>query len=160
MDLRVVSPDGAVTNMPWVLDPLNPTNEATTGDNFRDNVEMVHIDAPTNGWYTVCVTHKGTLSNDVQDVSIVVTGNMPTNAPALSVVDFYVDGTNVNREIEWPAVVGGLYRIKTKTDLMDTNDWTVCENAISASHEVMSWSDAAYQGATNEAGFYRVVRLR
>lgn len=88
LDLRVISPDGSVTNKPWVLNPTNPAAAATTGDNIRDNVEQVLIPNPTDGWYTVRVTHKGSLSNGVQDVSIIVTGNIPTNAPEFRITGF------------------------------------------------------------------------
>jgi len=80
IDLRILGPS-STTMFPYVLDPANPANSATTGDNFRDNVEMVHIDAPVNGAvYTVQVTHKGTLTDAPQIVSIVVTGNVPLSA--------------------------------------------------------------------------------
>jgi hypothetical protein len=61
LDLRVISPNGT-TNFPWVLDPTNRTNAATTGDNWRDNVEQVHIDSTSTGLYTIVVSHKGALS--------------------------------------------------------------------------------------------------
>jgi hypothetical protein len=79
LDLRIVDPNGVTTYDPWVLDPSNPPAAATTGDNFRDNVEQVRIDAPAAGYYTVEVGHKGTLSNsDPQDFGLVVTGNLAT----------------------------------------------------------------------------------
>ena len=73
LDLRVIGPDSTVYE-PWVLDPANPANAATKGDNDRDNVEVVQIDAPAEGQYIVRITHKGTLSNGAQDVSLVLTG--------------------------------------------------------------------------------------
>ncbi len=77
LDVRIIGP-GPTTYFPYRLDPDNPTNAATTGDNIRDNVEMIHIAAPTNGdLYTVQVTHKGTLVGGSQLASIIVTGNVP-----------------------------------------------------------------------------------
>jgi hypothetical protein len=73
LDLRVVGP-GGTTHEPWILDPANPGNAAATGDNFRDNVEMVVIDAPTSGTYTVRITHKGSLTSAPQDFGLILTG--------------------------------------------------------------------------------------
>ena len=59
LDLRLVyeSDSGNVTNFPWVLNPLNPTNAATRGINRVDNVEQVVIEnPPTNGVYNVHVS--------------------------------------------------------------------------------------------------------
>ena len=61
LDLRVVDPD-SVTHFPWVLDPSAPSAAATTGDNFRDNTEQVHIEASVAGTYTVEISHKGSLN--------------------------------------------------------------------------------------------------
>lgn len=52
----------------WILNPdlagksANARSAAaTTGDDNRNNLEQVFIANPTNGAYTVRVTHKGTL---------------------------------------------------------------------------------------------------
>jgi hypothetical protein len=55
---------------------LRRCNVVTTGENYPDNVEQAHIQNTTMGLYTVIVSHKGVLTNDVQDVSIVVSGNL------------------------------------------------------------------------------------
>jgi hypothetical protein len=59
----------------WVLDPSNPSAAATTGDNFRDNVEQVYIANAIPGKnYTITISHKGTLVRGPQAFSLVVTG--------------------------------------------------------------------------------------
>ncbi|MEJ5993334.1 S8 family serine peptidase [Pedobacter sp. Du54] len=59
----------------WVLDPANPSAAATTGDNFRDNVEQVYIANAIPGKnYTITISHKGTLVKGPQAFSMVVTG--------------------------------------------------------------------------------------
>lgn len=76
LDVRIIGP-GPTTYFPYRLDPDNPANAATLGDNIRDNVEMIHIAAPVNGGiYTVQVTHKGALTSGAQLASIIVTGNV------------------------------------------------------------------------------------
>jgi len=76
LDLRITR--DANTWYPWVLDPANPGNAATTGDNDTDNVEQVVIDSPSAGTYTVTVSHKGTLDGGSQDFSLIVTGVVPS----------------------------------------------------------------------------------
>ena len=70
LDMRLVGADS--TYMPWVLDPINRTVPATTGDNFRDNVEQIYVAAPPAGDYTIQISHKDTLYNDQQVFSIVI----------------------------------------------------------------------------------------
>lgn len=79
LDLRIISPDGT-TNFPFVLDPSSYTNAATTGDNFRDNVEQVRIALPIPGTHTVVVSHKGALTNGQQEYSLLLSGALPVGA--------------------------------------------------------------------------------
>jgi hypothetical protein len=71
LDLRVIGPQGATTYEPWILDPANPADAATTGDNTGDNVEVIAVDTPAPGVYTIQVSHKGTLQGGSQDFSLV-----------------------------------------------------------------------------------------
>ncbi|MCX6243371.1 MAG: S8 family serine peptidase [Bacteroidetes bacterium] len=70
LDLRI---DGQAYK-PWILDPANPTNDATTGDNIRDNTEQVYIASITAGCHTLTVTHKGILTGGSQAFSLIVSG--------------------------------------------------------------------------------------
>jgi len=73
LDMRITS--GTQTFAPWVLDPANPSNAATQGDNFRDNVEKINVDSVTPGQaYTITITHKGTLARGQQAFSLLVSG--------------------------------------------------------------------------------------
>ena len=158
LDLRVISPDGTLTNFPWVLDPQNPATVATNADNLCDNVEQVLINDPTNGWYTIRVSHKGTISNDVQDVSIIVTGNTPTNAPDFYFTDVGIVGTNDLVQVEWPGVVGALYEVSTSTNLLASNGWTNVNLTISANRELLEWIDE--NSEYYDIRFYRLHRLK
>ncbi len=72
LDIRITR--NGTTYYPWKLS-ANPTDPAIrTGDNNVDNVEQVKIDAPASGSYTITVTHKGTLVNNTQKYSLVITG--------------------------------------------------------------------------------------
>lgn len=73
LDIRIT--DDVTTYNPWVLDPANPSAAATTGNNFRDNVEQVSISGVKPGkTYTIVVSHKGTLQSGSQAYSLVATG--------------------------------------------------------------------------------------
>jgi len=78
LDIRITK--GASTYYPWKLDRLNPANAATNnGDNTVDNVEQVCITNPTWDFYTIEVTHKGTLYDDTgspssQEFGLLVSG--------------------------------------------------------------------------------------
>ncbi|UCD30299.1 MAG: S8 family serine peptidase, partial [Planctomycetota bacterium] len=62
LDLRLEHQTTAAVYEPYILDPANPANAATTGDNFRDNCELIYLEAPPAGTYIVTVSHKGTLA--------------------------------------------------------------------------------------------------
>jgi hypothetical protein len=86
LDIRITK--GGATYFPWILDPANPGNAATTGDNFRDNVEQIQIGVPESGNYTVTVTHKGTLVDAPQAFSLILTG---LEDSAVEVSDFEIN---------------------------------------------------------------------
>lgn len=73
LDIRITK-DGNSTFYPWRLES-NPSSLATRiGDNTVDNIEVIKIDNPAAGNYTITVTHKGTLVNNNQNYSLIVTG--------------------------------------------------------------------------------------
>jgi len=73
LDIRITR--NSSTYYPWKLDPVTPSNPAIRdGDNAVDNVELVKIDAPAAGDYTITITHKGTLEAGNQNYALVVTG--------------------------------------------------------------------------------------
>ena len=158
LDLRVISPNGLSTNCPWVLDPAHPDVAATNGDNFRDNVEQVLIPTPTNGWYTVTVSHKGVLSNGVQDVSIIITGNTPTNAPSFIVTALGVMQSNCWMQLTWPGVVGALYQMESTTNLVTGGSWSNRGSVVSANLETLQWIDPDVPA--DMLRFYKIRRLK
>ncbi|MFM6953955.1 MAG: S8 family serine peptidase [Sphingobacteriaceae bacterium] len=73
LDLRLN--DGIQTYRPWILDPDQPASAATTGDNFRDNVEQIIIaNAIPGKTYTLTIGHKGNLSSGKQAYSLILSG--------------------------------------------------------------------------------------
>ncbi len=73
LDIQIQSAQG--TSLPFILDPDNPGNLATTGNNFRDNVEKIRVIGAIPGQtYTLILSHKGTLKLDKQDFSLIISG--------------------------------------------------------------------------------------
>ncbi len=124
LDLRLTK-DGNVF-MPWKLD-YSPSSgfSNSKGDNMVDNIEIIEIDAPTSGVYTLTVTHKGTLvSNEGglfdpkdQDFSLIITGNnltLGTSENALS-----------NSLVVYPNPNKGEFTISFDSSLSDNSDVNV-----------------------------------
>lgn len=79
LDMRISDTQDHVWE-PWILDPANPAHAATTGDNFRDNVEQVYVQDPVAGQtYTITISHKGTLTDASQDFSLIASGILAGN---------------------------------------------------------------------------------
>lgn len=74
LNLRVIRQDPSTTYFPWVLNPASPAAAATKANNTRDNVETVNVKNPTPGYYTIRISHSGTLSGGQQAYALVVTG--------------------------------------------------------------------------------------
>ena len=92
LDLRISK--GTSNFYPWSLDPYNPSAAANRNmKNYVDNVEVVLIENPAPGNYTLTVSHEGYMSSN-QNFSLIITGatQFEMNAP---VADFSADKRNV-----------------------------------------------------------------
>lgn len=76
LDIRLTRNSDNTVFMPYVLDPANPTNAATNGDNDRDNVESIFIAAPTAGNYTLTISNKGNLVAGSQAYSLLISNGV------------------------------------------------------------------------------------
>ncbi len=72
LDIRATD-ENQDTFFPWILDHIEFTDPATTGDNYRDNVEKIEIDE-ASGTYTFNVSHKGSLDGGQQVMSLIISG--------------------------------------------------------------------------------------
>lgn len=76
LDVRITG--NGSTYFPWIMTPNSTSNNftdaASKGDNFRDNVEKIDIPSIEAGKYTLSVTHKNSLVNEVQNFSLIVDG--------------------------------------------------------------------------------------
>jgi subtilisin family serine protease len=85
IDLRLLNLNGNVLISPFVLNPANPAQAASTGDNFRDNVEQLYATNLPTGRYRLRLTHKGNLqANLPQKFSLILSG-APLYTPTLPV---------------------------------------------------------------------------
>ncbi len=125
LDVRVTQ--GSNTFFPWRLDPAAPANAATRGDNIRDNVEKITIDAPVAGaTYTITVSHKGSLSGGSQPYSLIVTGVNVAPPPATCAVPGSLTTSAITANsatLNWGAVTGAVsYDVRIR--VVGTTTWT------------------------------------
>lgn len=78
LDIKVIKNNN--TYYPWRLQSNASLPALRNNDNNVDNVELVQIDTPEPGDYTIVVTHKGNLQGGQQNFSLVVTGTDSTFA--------------------------------------------------------------------------------
>ncbi|MBC8426920.1 S8 family serine peptidase [bacterium] len=98
LDLRVERVSDAFAYEPWILNPVGYTVAASTGDNFRDNVEKIETGTPQSGYHRVIVSHKGTLTDGPQAYSLVLSGlGAAPQPPVVSNVAFSqrTDGSGI-----------------------------------------------------------------
>ncbi len=122
LDLAVQDPSGNIY-YPWRLDPDNPSAPAANDDkNNVDNVELVQVDNPAPGTYTIVVDHKGTLTNGLQAFSIIISGTDDYNVLPECVNNLVSPangdtGVLLNAAITWePANFASSYDIYFGTD--------------------------------------------
>ncbi len=119
----LVSDENSNVYFPYKLDPDNPSAAATNDSkNNVDNIEMIVINNPAPGNYTIQVDHAGTLSGGEQAFSLIITGideysvvpecSIALNAPGDGAVDVLL-----NAWISWePALYADAYDIYFGTD--------------------------------------------
>ncbi|MDF1571348.1 MAG: S8 family serine peptidase [Bacteroidales bacterium] len=74
LDIRLVRQIDGQVFRPFRLDPANPGQPATRGDNNLDNVEQILVETPLQGYYTLEVSHKFFLENETQSYGVTVSG--------------------------------------------------------------------------------------
>jgi hypothetical protein len=75
LDIRVTKDN--IVYYPWKLTGVNSN---TKGDNLVDPYEKVKIDNPAPGTYNVTISHKGSLFQNHQDYSLIVSGIVSSTA--------------------------------------------------------------------------------
>ena len=110
LDIRITK-NSSVT-YPWKLNPANLSGAAIQGDNIVDNVEKVAINNPT-GSYSITVTHKGNLVNNLQNYSLIISG--------VTAKDFWITGLENSKFIcDGSSSVSYAFNLQTKSNFTDT----------------------------------------
>jgi hypothetical protein len=187
LDLKVTSPDGTTTSLPYVMPfvgtwtTASMSNNAIRGTNTVDNVERVDIPAPSQaGTYTVTVGLQGTnnfVSSTNQIYSLVVTGgaDVPTNPPPSVALTAPVDGAAVlpSTAIDLAAtatdaVIGGGPGVVTKVEFLNgttvlgedtTAPYTLAWTPPSAGTYNLTARATDSEGATSTSAVARVTVL-
>ncbi len=157
-----VTTTGAGPFYPFVLNPANPTANATTGVNTRDNVEQVRIASPVAGQVYNIVLGPATgetFVNDLgspapQPVALIVSGIQPDLA--FHIIDVIRTGTD-KWTLVWTANVGSTYRVATSTNLAN-GTWTDVTGDISATTTYVA-REVTSNPTTDSQRFWRVRKL-
>ncbi|WP_245539778.1 S8 family serine peptidase [Psychroflexus tropicus] len=121
-DLDIVVEQAGSENLPWRLTGVN-SNEK--GNNSRDNFERVDIQN-ASGNYTIRVTHKGDLTNDQQNFTLIVTGlnSEPVVCEATPPTGITVGGVDFDSaSLYWDNSPGGEYDFRYREE--GTTEWTL-----------------------------------
>jgi len=137
LDIRIS--DGSTTYLPWKLgDRLNPAAGATKADNNVDNVERVDILNPAAGTYTVTVSHKGTLTNALQNYALIITGGgltLSTDEIAFGKFNFWPNPVN---DVLHYSFNNASHANRTTIDLIDINGRSVYKNTFRATDQFIN----------------------
>jgi hypothetical protein len=99
LDIKIIQ--GNTIHLPWVLDFKQPYAAATKGDNHLDNFEKVSI-TDAQGFYTIQVSHKGTIAGQVQDFSLVISGAQIIDCFPLAIQEVFIsEKTDTSLTFEW-----------------------------------------------------------
>jgi hypothetical protein len=123
LDVRVQRNGSSTQSMPWVLNPANPSQAATTGDNIRDNVEQILISQPQSGAYTITINHKGSLVTGSQIVSVIISGMSPNSVTANAGEDKTIcvgNSTTLNGQGTGTGTLSYAWRVLGSTTVIDT----------------------------------------
>ncbi len=165
LELRIERVEDATVFLPWVLDPANPALAATTGVNFRDNVEQVDATGAGAGLYRVTVGHAGPLTG-TQAYSLIQTGlqPVPTSAPDVvratgaRLIGAAPNPFNPRTEVALSLARGGPARVEV-FDPRGRRVAVLHDGDLAAGEHRLAWDGRDQAGQPAAAGVY-LVRLR
>ncbi|OYU95082.1 MAG: hypothetical protein CFE21_12305 [Bacteroidetes bacterium B1(2017)] len=166
LDLRVLNMAGNTVAMPYILNPANPSLAATTGNNFRDNVEQIYTTNLPTARYRVQVMHKGILQNlSSQKFSLLISGSpLYSSTVPVSYLNFTAYQSNTNLvDLNWQTA----QEINAKEFQIEYSDDNVfflqvgSRNATGANHlGVSSYSFShSLNKAIPEYLYYRLAQI-
>jgi len=134
LNMQVRNDAGGVVH-PWILNPDDPSAQATRGLNFRDNVEKIEFDNPDPRDYTLEISHAGSLTGTHQVFSLVLSYTSLQNPrPRI----FWVGNSgDWHNPANWSQNSGGTpaNRIPTANDrvIFDENSFSAARSTVSLS---------------------------
>ncbi len=134
LDSRLTSSSSIYS--PWTLDPSDLSASASSGDNSIDNVEKIEISSPAYGEYTITINHKGSLTNGLQNFSLIISGVVPSSCNPVKPGNFATkDITDQSAIVSWDPLLGvnnyqGRYREK---GMFEWTTFETTKNSVSLS---------------------------
>lgn len=140
LDLRVKSLANNTQYLPWVLTSRSSNAQA---DNASDNYERVDVGVVPAGQYAILINHKGTLSGNSQNYTLIVTGksnNVATCNPPnnLNTTNITTSGASLNFTASSSTNTG--YTIEYKAS--NATQWTVAATGTGTSTNLSGLSAA------------------
>lgn len=111
LDIRISQNSGIY--YPWKLSAANATQAAKKGDNKVDTFERIDINN-ASGEYTITISHKGELTNGLQNFSLIVSGVAVTECSVTAPANLKVEGNEDKAFLHWDAIPDGFYEIQYK----------------------------------------------
>jgi hypothetical protein len=149
LDLEVVSPNATVYR-PYILDPNNPGNAATTGVDSVNNQEQVVVTSPANGVWTIRVIGR-TVPAAPQDYTVVFP-NAYTTAPTET-----PGATPTATPTTNPAYCGE--SITNGSIESGTTGWTTSGSAVQSSAYAHAGTKSMVAGGTADGTFYQDIAV-
>tara|TARA_R110000796_G_scaffold37722_3_gene95058 strand:+ start:4128 stop:6359 length:2232 start_codon:yes stop_codon:yes gene_type:complete len=116
LDIRITK--AGVTYYPWKLDATKASSPAIKGDNKVDPFEKIQIEN-ASGSYTIKVSHKGNITNAIQNFSLIVSGVSITNcsaeAPKVFKMMSLPEEDNAI-DIQWEGTPDSFFEVQYKSD--------------------------------------------
>lgn len=120
LDIRITK-DGK-NYFPWKLNPARANDPATLGDNKVDPFERIEIEN-AKGTYTITVSHKGRLKNEIQNFSLIVSGAQISNCSIEVPTGFEIkNSTEAGTTLSWSNADETLFEFQYKS--IDSDNWS------------------------------------
>ncbi|MFI8603683.1 S8 family serine peptidase [Cellulophaga baltica] len=114
LDIRVTKDN--VVSLPWKLDPRNANAPAVKGDNLVDPFEQIQI-PNASGTYTITISHKGSLTNENQMFSLIVSGASTSNCKAVIPSGLTMNATSEAAiTISWDGIKDSFFEVQYKKE--------------------------------------------